>query len=140
MCCNLMRSRIKFDIFEFIGIKQLLYSCSSTSTNCPLSMANAPRTTGSSQLITTGLFQLCRHPLYLFTFLAVTVSPTVSLDRLLFAIYSCAYLSIGIPIEEKKLKMIFGEAYVEDRKNTPAIIPDLFSLGTRKSKTKYVST
>ncbi|CAF0906427.1 unnamed protein product [Didymodactylos carnosus] len=125
----------KFNIFEFLGIKQLLYSSNLTSTKCPLSMTNVQRTTGSSQLITTGLFQLCRHPLYLFTFLAIIVSPTVSFDRLLFVIYLCVYVSIGIPIEEKKLIMIFGEAYVEYRKTIPAIIPNLFSFGTRKSKT-----
>lgn len=109
---------IKFNIFEFCGTKQIFDVCPYSS-----SIKSEQRTTGISTLITSGLFRLCRHPLYLFTMLAWTITPVMSLDRLAFIIYICAYASIGIPFEERKLIHIFGHDYIKYQQHVPAIIP-----------------
>ena len=81
------------------------------------------RTTGFPKLVTSGLFRLCRHPLYLFTLLALSITPVMSLDRLMIIVYTYLYASIGIPIEERKLIDIFGQDYVDYQKRVPAVVP-----------------
>ena len=85
------------------------------------------RTTGIHSLITSGLFRLCRHPLYLFTILGWLITPVMSLDRLAFIIYACLYLVVGVPIEERKLVKIFGQSYIDYQRRVPAIIPSVMS-------------
>ena len=78
-------------------------------------------------LVVDGMFQYCRHPMYLFLLLGFGVSPSVSLDRFLFVASAILYLYIAIPIEEKKLEKIFGQAYVDYKRRVPtAIIPNFF--------------
>nr|ACD54688.1 putative S-isoprenylcysteine O-methyltransferase-like protein [Adineta vaga] len=108
---------------EFSGIKQLF---SQTGTiSCPFSTTtmSQQRTTGVHTLVTTGLFRFCRHPLYLFTLLPLIITPTMSLDRLAFIVFTCVYDAIGIPIEEKKLVRFFGQSYIDYQQCVPAIIP-----------------
>ena len=88
------------------------------------------RTTGTPTLITSGLFRLCRHPLYLFTLLAWTLTPVMSLDRLAMIVFMCLYALIGIPFEERKLVGIFGQPYVDYQQRVPAVIP--FSMSKIK--------
>jgi protein-S-isoprenylcysteine O-methyltransferase Ste14 len=110
---------LKFNPFEFFGIQQLI------SSKCPYSSSgkSTERITGNQFLITTGIFQLCRHPLYLFMLLSWTITPVMSLDRFFITVYACLYLAIGIPIEERKLIQIFGHSYINYQKSVPMIIP-----------------
>jgi protein-S-isoprenylcysteine O-methyltransferase Ste14 len=114
---------IKFNPIEFCGLKQIFDK--SESVGCPYSSSvkSDKRTTGNPTLITSGVFRICRHPLYLFTILALTITPAMSLDRLAFIIYTCLYASIGVPFEERKLVQIFGQAYTNYQQHVPAIIP-----------------
>lgn len=111
---------IKFDPFEFGGLKQLF-----RKFQCPYSSSNKSeiRTTGCQTLVTTGLFRYCRHPLYTFTLLALILTPVMSLDHLAFVFYTIAYALIAIPIEERKLINIFGQSYIDYQKRVPAIFP-----------------
>ncbi len=76
-------------------------------------------------LKTNGLNKIVRHPLYLGTFLfligIVFLRPFYS--SLLSVVSIIFYTLVGIHWEEKKLVSIFGEAYKNYRKKTPAIIP-----------------
>jgi len=114
---------IKFKPFEFCGMKQIFNG--SESMGCPYSSSvkSEKRTTGNQVLITSGLFRLCRHPLYLITLLAWIITPVMSLDRLAFIIYTCLYASIGLIFEERKLVEIFGQDYIDYQRRVPAIIP-----------------
>ncbi len=120
----------KFNPFEFCGVKQIFDSLN--SIGCPYSSSgqSEKRTTGFPTLVTSGLFRLCRHPLYLTTILAFGITPVMSLDRLIFIIYTCLYALIGIPFEERKLIKIFGQAYIDYQQQVPAIIP--FSISKIK--------
>jgi len=109
-------------MLEFTGIRQLFSQTG--AVNCPFSTTmSQQRTTGMHALITTGLFRLCRHPLYLFTLLALIITPTMSLDRLAFIIFTCSYDAVGVPIEEQKLVRIFGQSYIDYQQRVPSIIP-----------------
>ena len=81
------------------------------------------------KLVTSGLFQYCRHPLYTATLLALTITPVMSFDHMI-VIYTCLYMSIGVRYEERKLVGLFGNDYVQYQKCVPAIVP--FTLTNSK--------
>ena len=58
---------------------------------------------------TDGLFGLVRHPIYLGWLLMTLATPSLTLNRLLFAAISSGYLIIAIPWEERSLVAAFGE-------------------------------
>ena len=60
---------------------------------------------------TTGPFGLVRHPIYLGWILLVFGAPTMTTDRLVFAVISSLYLVLAIPWEEKSLVTAFGDRY-----------------------------
>jgi protein-S-isoprenylcysteine O-methyltransferase Ste14 len=74
-------------------------------------------------LQTDGVYAWVRHPLYLGWIVALLLSPMMSLDRLLFAGVTVAYLAVAIPLEERDLLQRGGQAYREYRKRTPALLP-----------------
>ncbi len=57
-------------------------------------------------------FTVVRHPIYLGWALIVCGAPTMTLDRLAWAIVSTAYLIIAIPWEERSLSAAAGPAYL----------------------------
>jgi protein-S-isoprenylcysteine O-methyltransferase Ste14 len=70
--------------------------------------ASAPR---HVPLVTTGVFGLVRHPIYLGWALIVFGTPHMTATRLTFAIISTLYLAIAIPWEERGLVGEFGAQY-----------------------------
>jgi len=73
----------------------------------------------------TGLHKYVRHPLYLGTLLFIwglfLIFPLVS--NLIAAIIISLYVLFGIRLEEKKLRIQFGESYIEYAKRVPMLIP-----------------
>ena len=106
-----------FDGLEFLGFRQL-YS----------SPDQIDRMVAGGELLETGIYGRVRHPIYFFTMLAFTVTPMMSLDRLEFIVACAVYLAIGIPVEERKLEKIFGDAYQSYRTRVPALVPRLSHL------------
>ncbi len=97
----------QYDIREFIGLRQIEGSME------------------SSVMRKDGLLSYVRHPLYSGSILALTgfciFAPTTV--NLITALCFVTYFIIGIFFEEKKLIQEFGEAYLDYRKNVPALIP-----------------
>jgi methanethiol S-methyltransferase len=58
-----------------------------------------------------GPFRLVRHPIYLGWLLIVFGTPVMTVDRLLWAVISSAYLVVAIPWEERSLIATFGDTY-----------------------------
>lgn len=61
-------------------------------------------------------FTLVRHPIYLGWALIVFGTPTMTLDRLVWAVVSTCYLVIAIPWEERSLSAAAGPAYLAYQK------------------------
>ena len=59
----------------------------------------------------SGPFRVVRHPIYLGWMLMVFAAPTMTSNRLLFAIISSTYLILAIPWEEKSLVEVHGDQY-----------------------------
>ena len=77
-------------------------------------------------LNTTGMYSLCRNPLYLGNFLMM-LSPVLLLGNWLFALcFTLAfwlYYERIIYAEESFLTQKFGDAYLQWAQNTPAFVP-----------------
>jgi methanethiol S-methyltransferase len=58
-----------------------------------------------------GPFRLVRHPIYLGWILIVFGAPLMTVDRLMWAAISAAYLVMAIPWEERSLIETFGDTY-----------------------------
>ena len=112
LACGITLSR--FDTLHFLGMRQIGQEASELKN-----------TTGNPRLDRTGIFGVIRHPVYSLTLLAILVTPLMSLDRTLLGIAVCLYLAVGIPIEERKLIALFGEAYRTYRNEVPALVPGL---------------
>lgn len=73
----------------------------------------------------TGLHKYVRHPLYLGTLLFIwglfLIFPFIS--NVIAATIITMYVLIGIRLEEKKLKLQFGESYTDYVKKVPKLIP-----------------
>lgn len=77
-----------------------------------------------------GLYQYCRHPLYLGTVLLSVgfwfFIPNVLNMVSILCIF--LYLKIGIRLEETKLTEKYGDEYARYMKEVPAVFPDLARL------------
>ena len=60
---------------------------------------------------TTGPYGWVRHPIYTGWFLIVFAAAPMTLTRLVFALVSCAYLLIAMPLEERSMRAAETRAY-----------------------------
>jgi methanethiol S-methyltransferase len=98
---------LQTDTLSFVGLRQLFEE------------------EKNGQLVTRGLYTLVRHPLYLFSLTFLWLSPSMSVNSLVFNIGVTLYFVIGAYYEERKLLRDFGEAYAEYKRRTPFLIPGL---------------
>lgn len=59
----------------------------------------------------SGPFAIVRHPIYLGWVLMLFPTPVMTTSRLLFAMISTLYLIVAIPLEERLLVEMYGDAY-----------------------------
>ncbi|MBK6793525.1 MAG: DUF1295 domain-containing protein [Anaerolineales bacterium] len=98
---------LQTDTLSFIGLRQLFEE----------------ETSGA--LVTRGLYKVVRHPLYLFSLLFLWLSPSLSVNSLVFNIGVTLYFIIGAYFEERKLLKDFGDAYAEYKRKTSFLVPGL---------------
>lgn len=91
------------DVLDLAGVRQIL-------------KARATATSRHVPLLTTGVFRVVRHPIYLGWALFVFGAPTMTATRFVFAIVSTAYVAIAIPLEERGLVREFGPGYEDYRR------------------------
>ena len=108
---------VRHGAFEFIGLRQLLAAPERTDAYGVFRGERAP------VLLTHGIYGVVRHPMYLYLLAAVVVRPVLSLDMLVFFASAVAFLCVAVPYEEEKLVALFGEAYREYQRRTPAFVP-----------------
>jgi protein-S-isoprenylcysteine O-methyltransferase Ste14 len=69
-------------------------------------------------LVTSGVYGVVRHPVYVGWALLVCGAADMTATRAVFAFVSIAYLALAIPWEERGLIEIFGAAYADYRWKT----------------------
>jgi methanethiol S-methyltransferase len=82
----------------------------------------------SEGLITEGVYQIVRHPLYfgLFLFLVGSFLNVPTQSVLFSVVMSVFYIIIGIEFEEKKLRRLFGAEYDQFALNKKKFIPFIY--------------
>jgi protein-S-isoprenylcysteine O-methyltransferase Ste14 len=91
----ILRAARAIDAFELAGIR------------------HAARRVTTAELKIVGPFRVVRHPIYLGWVLLVFGTPTMTANRLVFAVVSTAYLILAIPWEERSLVEGHGDRYRE---------------------------
>lgn len=76
-----------------------------------LELAGIRPPSSNEGLETRGPYRLVRHPIYLGTLLVLFAPPTMTGDRLLFAVLATVYLVIAVRWEERSLAEALGEPY-----------------------------
>jgi protein-S-isoprenylcysteine O-methyltransferase Ste14 len=80
-----------------------------------------------AELVTEGLYSRVRHPLYLAVFLLFSgialIYPFPAV--IVFCLSMIGYTMIGAYLEEKKLVIYYGDAYLEYKKKAGFILPKL---------------
>ncbi|MBZ0199148.1 MAG: hypothetical protein K8H86_04720 [Ignavibacteriaceae bacterium] len=70
-----------------------------------------------------GPYKYTRHPIYFFSITLLLFRAEMNLYYLIFLICIALYFLIGSIYEEKKLVIMFGDAYSNYQKKVPRIIP-----------------
>ena len=80
------------------------------------------------KLVTDGFYKHIRHPLYLGEILRNLGVVVIfsSVYGMLIVLLASIFLLFRIEIEEKMLIVVFGEEYIEYRKNTKKMIPYIY--------------
>jgi uncharacterized membrane protein len=74
-------------------------------------------------LVTTGVYGIVRHPMYLAGIIIVTFSPVITVNGVTFTILADLYFLFGMLIEERRFLKIFGDQYREYMQKVPRMIP-----------------
>ena len=92
------------------------------------------------------MYRFDRHPIMTGILVGMWVTPTMSLEHLLFAAGSTIYIWMGVYFEERSLQRQWGQQYEDYRQrvgtivptftsrlSTPAMTPSTAATGTRES-------
>lgn len=72
---------------------------------------------------TPALYQFIRHPLVTGFLIAFWVTPRMTVGHLVFAAGMTAYVLIGVRLEERDLRSIFGDRYRQYQQEVPMFLP-----------------
>lgn len=111
---GLLISLLQIDLGQFTGLSQLR----AYLNNQPLPLPTEP-------LQTNGVYKLVRHPLYLFSLMAIWPFATMSQALFAFNTGATLYFIFGSLLEERRLLAIFGQSYRDYRQRVPWLIPFL---------------
>ena len=82
---------------------------------------------GAIEFKTSGPYGWVRHPIYTGWFLMVFAASPMTMTRLVFALVSCAYLIVAIPLEERSMLNAAAGAYERYRKQVPwRLVPRIY--------------
>jgi len=105
----LVASFSQTDVWDLLGLRQL----SGQEAKPP------------PKLVTGGLYRYVRHPLYSAGMAFVWLMPLMTVNVLVINIALTIYVVVGAYFEERKLRGMFGQEYVDYMAVTPMFIPFL---------------
>jgi protein-S-isoprenylcysteine O-methyltransferase Ste14 len=109
-----VRSAAVIDVWDLAGVRQ-------ASAGRP---GGRP---GGLEFRTDGPYGWVRHPIYLGWFLLVFPVATMTMTRLAFALISCTYVLVAIPLEERSLRRASGGDYDDYMRKVPwKVVPHLY--------------
>jgi methanethiol S-methyltransferase len=99
-----------YDSLSFFGIRQILNLAKPKTTAAPV------------ELKRNGLLGIVRHPMYLALILYLWCQNVRMMDLVVNSLLTL-YVLVGTWLEERKLVLEFGEAYIRYQKQVPMLIP-----------------
>lgn len=81
-----------------------------------------------------GFYKYVRHPLYLGLLIGIWATPVMTATHFIMAIACTVYILIGSSLEEKDLRVVFGNKYAEYQNRIPKLLP--FTKGGQTQSTK----
>ena len=99
-----------YDSLSFFGIRQIM------------NLGKAGTTDPDTSIKKNGLLGVVRHPMYLTLIVFLWSTIFTSLDLIINTLLTI-YVIIGTRLEEKKLVLEFGEAYVKYQHEVPMLVP-----------------
>ncbi|MDP3581199.1 MAG: NnrU family protein [Ignavibacteria bacterium] len=99
-----------YDPLSFFGIRQIL------------NFGKVKEVNPSDEIKRNGLLGLIRHPMYLCLIIYLWSQTFKKIDIIVNVVLTI-YVIIGTLLEEKKLVLEFGDAYVKYQKEVPMLIP-----------------
>ncbi len=72
---------------------------------------------------TPGLYKIVRHPIMLGFIIAFWATPRMSVGHLVFAVATTVYILIAVQIEEHDLTNLYGDTYMEYKREVAMLIP-----------------
>ena len=103
---------LQADPLRFAGLKQALAY-----------LRNDPLPLPPENLQVSGFYGFVRHPLYLFSMLAMWPTPVMTDTFLAFTVGATAYFIAGSLLEERRLVAEFGSSYVRYQSQVPWLLP-----------------
>ena len=107
------------DTGEFLGIKQIVRYWKRGE------VAGNVEGLTQNELVTTGVYGIVRHPMYLAGIVIFTFNPHLTRNSLTISCLADLYFLFGVLIEERRFIVIFGDRYREYRKRVPRLIPKI---------------
>ncbi len=125
-----MLATFQIDHFELFGLRQTWQA-----------LRNQPQR--SAVFRRPLLYRFVRHPLMAGFLLAFWATPTMTVDRLVFALGMTIYILVGVSFEEHALRRQFGVTYEKYQDEVPRLIPlprRLYSFIRTKLRYRYTSS
>lgn len=110
-----------FHAVQGVGLIGFYWALRHTPVATFLGWSNAKET--RNDLVTTGPYAWCRHPLYFFASVILIAHPNMSEAFAILTVWILLYFGIGTYIEEARLKAKFGAQYQTYQATTPRLIP-----------------
>jgi len=99
-----------YDSLSFFGVRQIL------------NFGRIKKINPSDEIKRSGLLGIMRHPMY-FALIIYLWCQTHKMSDIVVNTVLTVYIIIGTKLEEKKLVLEFGEAYIKYQKEVPMLIP-----------------
>jgi protein-S-isoprenylcysteine O-methyltransferase Ste14 len=103
---------VRIDGLRFVGIKDAVAYFRGRELPLP-----------AERLATGGIYRLVRHPLYLFSTIALWATPVMTESMLGFTLGATIYFVVGSILEERKMARAFGGDWSAYRDAVPWLIP-----------------
>lgn len=107
------------DTWEFLGFKQVWRYLSRRE------VAGNIEGLTQTELVTSGVYGIIRHPMYLAGIIIFTFNPNITVNSFTITVLADLYFLFGVIIEERRFLKIFGDQYREYMKRVPRLMPSL---------------
>lgn len=105
------------DKWEFLGFRQVwrFFSRKEVSGNL--------EGMSDRELVTTGVYGIVRHPVYVAGLVIFTFSPRITVNGLTITVLADLYFLFGMFIEERRFLRIYGDQYRQYMQQVPRMVP-----------------